>query len=153
MSTNRIFSLLVAVVLAVAAILTVRNGIATSNVASDSLETLRMQKNWTADAARWAAMGDYDQKRAEAENRTRSRTAEAARLEALGRYDQQFGGGASLNRLRSRAADTARWTAMAEYNQKLVKAEAQNLARARAADAARGKAIGEYYAQFGATTP
>jgi hypothetical protein len=153
MYTNRFFNLLVAVALAVVAILTALDNITTANVASDSLETLRMQKNWTADAARWAAMGEYYQNRAEAENLTRSRTADAARWEAMGRYYQQFGGGASLNLLRSRAADTARWTAMAEFYQKPAKAEAQNLARARAADAARWTAMGEYYAQFGATTP
>jgi hypothetical protein len=134
MYTKRFFSLLVAVALAVVAILAALDGIATSNVASDSLETLRMQKNWTADAARWAAMGEYYQK-------------------AMGRYYQQFGGGANLNLLRSRAADTARWTAMGEYYQKLAKAEAQNLVRARAADAARWTAMSEYYAQFSATTP
>jgi len=152
MFTNRFFSLLVAVALAVIAILTALDGTATSNVASDSLETLRNQKNLTADAARWAAMGEYYQNRAEAENLTRSRTADAARWEAMGRYYQQFGGGANLNLLRSRAADIARWTAMTEYYQKLAKAEAQNLTRARAADAARWAAMGEYYAQFGATT-
>jgi hypothetical protein len=81
------------------------------------------ERGRAADAARWAAMGEYYQNRAEAENFTRSRTADAARWEAMGRYYQGFGGGASLNLLRSRAADTARWTAM-----------------------------GEYYAQFGATT-
>jgi hypothetical protein len=124
MYANRFFSLLVAVALAVVAILIALDGIATSNVASDSLETLQMQKNWTADAARWTAMGEYYQNRAEAENLTLSRTADAARWEAMGRYYQQFGGGARLNLLRSRAADIARWTAM-----------------------------GEYYAQFGATTP
>jgi hypothetical protein len=81
------------------------------------------ERGRASDAARWAAMGEYYQNRAEAENFTRSRTADAARWEAMGRYYQGFGGGASLNLLRSRAADTARWTAM-----------------------------GEYYAQFGATT-
>jgi hypothetical protein len=153
MSTNRIYGLLVAVALAVVAILTGQDAIATSNVASDTLETLRMQKNWTADAARWMAMGEFHQNRAEAENLTRSRTADAARWEAMGRYYRQFGGGASLNLLRSRAADTARWTALAEYDQYLAKAEEQNLARARAADAARWTALGQYFAQIGATTP
>jgi hypothetical protein len=124
MFKNRFFSLLVAVALAVIAILTAQDAIATSNLASDSLETLGIQKNWTADAARWTAMGEYYQNRAEAGNLTLSRTA-----------------------------DTARWTAMAEYYQKLAKAEAQNLARARAADAARWTAMGEYYAQFGDATP
>jgi hypothetical protein len=153
MYTNRFFSLLVAVALAVVAILTALDGIATSNVASDSLETLGMQKNWTTDAARWAVMGEYYQNRVKAENLTRSRTADAARWEAMGRYYQEFGHGASLNLLRSRAADTARWTAMAEYYQKLAKAEAQYLVRSRAADVARWTAMGQYYAQFGATTP
>ena len=115
MYTNRFFSLLVAVALAVVAILTAQDAIATSNVASDSLETLRMQKNWIADAARWTAIAEYYQNRAEAENFTRSRIADAARWEAMGRHYQQFGGGASLNLLRSRAADTARWTAMDDY--------------------------------------
>ena len=124
MYTNRFFRLLVVVALAVVAILTAQDAIATSNVGSESLETLRMQKNWTADAARWTAMGEYYQNRAEPEKLTRSLIADAARWEAMGRYYQQFGGGASLNLLRSRAADTARWTAM-----------------------------GDYYAQFGATTP
>ena len=153
MHTNRFFSLLAAAALAVIAVLTAQDAIFTTNAASDSLETLRMQKSWTADAARWTAMGEYYQNRAEAENRTRSRAADTARWEAMARYYQQFGGGASLNLLRSRAADTARWTAIAEYYQKLAKADAQNLARARAADAARWTAMGEYYAQFGTTTP
>jgi hypothetical protein len=111
------------------------------------------ERGRAAEAARWTAMGEYYQNRAEAENLTPSRTADAARWEAMGRYYQQFDSGASLNLLRSRAADTARWTAMAEYYQKLAKAEAQNLARARAADAARWTAMGEYYAQFSATRP
>src|SRR5688500_12906521 len=112
MYNNRFFSLLVAVALAVVAILTAEDAIATPHVAADSLQTLRMQKNWTADAARWAAMGEYYQNRAEAENLTRSHTADAARWEAMGCYYQKLGGGASLNLRRSRAADAARWTAM-----------------------------------------
>jgi hypothetical protein len=115
MHTNRFFGLLAAVAIAVVAILIAQDATATSNVASDSLESLRMQKNWTADAARWTAMGEYYQNWVEAENITRSRTADAARWEAMGRYYQQLGSDASLNLLRSRAANTARWTAMAEY--------------------------------------
>ena len=105
------------------------------------------ERSRAADAARWTAMSEYFQNRAEAENLTRARTADAARWEAMGRYYQQFSGGASLNLLRARAAETARWTAMAEYYQKLAKPDAQNLARARGADAARWTAMADYYLQ------
>jgi uncharacterized membrane protein YqiK len=124
MFKNRFFSLLVAVALAVIAILTAQDAIATSNVASDQLETLGMQKNWMADAARWTAMGEYYQNRAEAGNLAHSLTA-----------------------------DAVRWTAMAEYFQKRAQAEAQNLARGQAADSARWTAMADYYAQFSATAP
>ncbi len=124
MHTHRIIGLLVAVALAVVAILTAQDVIATSHVASESLDTLRMQRSSIADAARWTAMGEYYQKRAEAENLARSRRA-----------------------------DSARWTAMAEYYQKRAEAEAQNLARAQGADAARWTAMAKYYARVAATTP
>ncbi len=93
MHVNRFISLLVAVALAVVAILTAQNAVATSNVASDSLETLQMQRNWTADAARWTAMGEYYQKlaKAEAQNLARARAADAARWTAMGEYYAQFG--------------------------------------------------------------
>jgi hypothetical protein len=79
MNTHRFLSLLVVIALTIVATLTAQSAIAKSNVAFDSLETLRTQKNWSADAARWTAMGEYYQNRAEAENLTRSRPAEAAR--------------------------------------------------------------------------
>jgi hypothetical protein len=111
------------------------------------------ERGRAAGVARWTAMGEYYQNRAEAEDLISSRTADVARWEAMGRYYQQSGADASLSLLRSRTADTARWRAMAEYYQKLTAAEAQNLARARAAEAARWTAMGKYYARFGSTAP
>jgi cytochrome c-type biogenesis protein CcmH/NrfG len=114
MKTIHFLSLMVGVVLTVVAIL-IANAATGTSIASTSPEILRMQRNWIADAARWTAMGEYNQKLAEAENITQSRKADAARWVAMGHYYQQLGGDASPNMLRSRAADAARWTAMAKY--------------------------------------
>lgn len=126
MFKNRFFTFVVIPAIVAVIAFTVRETVATSAIALDPqvLEAQRLERSRAADAARWTAMGEYYQNRAEAGNLTHSRTA-----------------------------DAARWTAMAEYYQKLANAEAQNLARARAADAARWTAMADYYAQFGVTTP
>jgi len=117
MFTNRLSILLVLAALISIAALTVQEAVATSAIPS-GLEVEQMVQSRTADAARWTAMGEYYQSRAEAE---------------------------SLHLVRARAADAARWGAMAAYYQELETSQKQNLARGRAADAARWTAMAAYY--------
>ena len=80
MFTNRLFTVLVILALAAVIMLTVREAMATSAVASNAEETLRVERSRSADTARWEAMGKYYENQAQY---LRSRSAETARWEAI----------------------------------------------------------------------
>ena len=112
MFTNRFFTVLVIVALAAVIVLTVREAMATSAVAYNAGEALSMERSWSADTARWEAMGKYYENQVP---RLRSRSAETARWEAIAEYYLSVEEAQDLQR--GRAADAARWTDLAEYYQ------------------------------------
>ena len=112
MFTNRLFTVLVSLALAAVIVLTVREAMATSAVASNAEEALRVERSRSADTARWEAMGKYYENQAQHQ---RSRSAETARWEAIAEYYQSVEEAQDVQR--GRAADAARWTDLAEYYQ------------------------------------
>lgn len=112
MFTNRFFTVFVVVALTAVIVLTVREAMATSAVASNAEEALSIERSRSADTARWEAMGKYYENQAP---RLRSRSAETARWEAIAEYYQSVEEAQDLQR--GRAADADRWTALAEYYQ------------------------------------
>jgi hypothetical protein len=113
MFTNRFFTVLVILALAAVIVLTVREAMATSAVASNAEEALRVERSRSADTARWEAMGKYYENQAQ---RQRSRSADTARWEAIAEYYQSVE--EAQNVQRGRDADAARWTDLAEYYQR-----------------------------------
>src|SRR5687768_8721173 len=113
MFTNRFFTVLVIVTLAVVGVLTIQETIATSAVTSNDMERSR-----EADTARWQEMVEYYQNQADVQSLERSRAADTARWEAIAEYYQSLEEAQNLER--GRAADAARWTAIAEYYTQIV---------------------------------
>ena len=112
MFTNRIFTVLVILVLAAVIVPTVREAMATSAVAPNPEEAPSIERSRSADTARWEAMGKYYENQVP---RLRSRSAETARWEAIAEYYQSVEEAHNLQR--GRAADAARWTVLAHYYQ------------------------------------
>jgi hypothetical protein len=113
MLTNRFFTVLVIVALAVVGLLTIQETIATSAVTSNDMERSR-----EADTARWQATTEYYQDQADVQSLERSRTADTARWEAMAEYYQSVEEAQNLQR--GRAVDAARWTAIAKYYMQIV---------------------------------
>ncbi|HEY9528369.1 MAG TPA: hypothetical protein VIR02_14850 [Anaerolineales bacterium] len=88
MFTNRIFTVLVILVLAAVIVLTVREAMATSAVAPNPEEAPSIERSRSADTARWEAIAEYYQSVEEAHNLQRGRAADAARWTVLAHYYQ-----------------------------------------------------------------
>ena len=88
MFTNRIFTVLVSLALAAFIVLTVREALATSAVASNAEEALGIERSRSADTARWEAIAEYYQSVEEAHSLQRGRAADAARWTDLAEYYQ-----------------------------------------------------------------
>ena len=157
MSTSRLFSLFVALTLAVAVVVTLRVGVGTSNLvnsgtvdaeaarwtakaefyAGQAQEAARIQRVQAADTARWVAMAKAYELAKHAPAQT-TYDAETGRWMALA----QFYAGPSA----AQEAVTARWVAMGTFYATL---EAQRMQRIQEAEAARWQALGEFYANKG----
>jgi hypothetical protein len=172
MSKNRLFYVLVAVIVLAVVGLTFREVLATGVVlrgdaerwvaigdyyADKSVEAEHSELGWQADGARWTAMGEFyaAQSALESQALLRSRTADAARWQALGKSVMAEQNTLQVVRARSAAvsprpddaqrglaAEAARWTAMGRYYTALQVQDALLLQRAREAYAARWAAIG-----------
>ena len=88
MFTNRFFTVLVILVLTAVIVLTVRDAMATSAVAPNAEEALRIDRSRSADTVRWEAIAEYYQRVEEAHNLQRGRAADAARWTDLAEYYQ-----------------------------------------------------------------
>jgi hypothetical protein len=114
MYAKRFFTFVVVPVLVAVIALTVREAVATSAITLGpaAQEAQRLQRSRAADAARWAAMGEYYEKLNGPQSIARSRTADTARWTASGDYYKKL---EAAQIQRSRTADMARWNAMVEY--------------------------------------
>ena len=138
MSISRLLSLFVALALVAVAALTLRAGVATSNLVNGG--------TIDADAARWQALGEFYAKQAqEAARVQRAQAADTARWEAMGKAYTPSTNAQSAQPAYD--AETARWVAMGEFYVRQAD-EAQRARQARNADAARWAAMGKYYARL-----
>jgi len=138
MSISRLFSLFVALALVAVAALTLRAGVATSNLVNGG--------TIDADAARWQALGElYARQAQEAARVQRAQAANTARWVAMGKAYTPATNAQSAQPAYD--AETARWVAMGEFYIRQAD-EAQRARQARNADAARWAAMGKYYARL-----
>ena len=118
MSKNRLFNLGIVLILVLVLLLTIREGVTTSNVIASNEESGISQRGLEAESARWALMAEAANIQGlETTNHQRAMQADADRWAGQAAADPALKAENALKQQRSLEAYAERWTSMGEHDQ------------------------------------
>jgi hypothetical protein len=118
MSKNRLFNIGIVLILALVLLITIREGVATSNVIASDEEIGISQRGLEAESARWALMAEAANIQGlETLDRQRAMQADADRWAGQAAADPALKAQNTLKQQRSLEAYAERWTSMSEHDQ------------------------------------